>query len=276
MALRDRSSIPVLQSLQQLFQAAIQNPNQLNSRRVMANVCDNTGLDSGRRLGIYQQGYRLRLLECLRAEFPILARAFSPEWFELMATHFLACHPSMSTNLNDLSAQFPAFLQSDRPDKNEKRKDKAYDFLINLAEFERAKIETSRGRGSEEAEHVQFLEIDAMALSLGRVSLAGNVRIIKVKFDLLAYLNKESDVCLEFIERDQFIVVCRHDYRVNYIEILEWQYDLLRELQVNQNADAVIEIISRAHPHHSIDVLVSIFLTQLAMRGAFLGVAADR
>jgi len=274
MAVDDKAGDQVINTLQLLFQTAVQEPSNSSSASALAHIDQSSGLNIRQRLGIYQYGYSLRLLECMRAEYPLLATAFSPDWFDTMARHYLSTNPSISTNLNDLSSGFPAFLQRDRPDRDQLEKDKAYDFLINLAEFERAKIETSRGKGSEGSEVEQFLKIESSNLHLLKVHLAENVRVIKAKFDLLSYLKNATCENFNFVERDQYIVVCRENYHLSHFEVSDWQFDLVREFRCSSNVSKAIETVSQAYPSQPVYGLALIFLTQLAMNGA-LTVCSD-
>src|ERR1700722_3025480 len=67
------------------------------------------------RLAIYAKSYVLRLAECLRAEFPVLAAMVGPEVFNLFAGAYLGAHPSRSASLYDLGAGFADYLAATRP-----------------------------------------------------------------------------------------------------------------------------------------------------------------
>jgi hypothetical protein len=268
MLIDDKAAKKTLNSVQSLFLEAIQKPNEANSTRAVGHIHNGVGLNAGQRLGIYQRGYNLRLLECMRAEYPLLSNAFSADWFDQMALHYLLANPSCSTSLNDLSVGFPAFLRNDRPDKNQQEKVNAFDFLISLAEFERAKIETSRGKGSEGTDVEQFLSIETTDLNCLEVRLADNVRIVHAQFDLLSYLERVDSDQIDHIEHDQFIIVCRENYCLRYFEISAWQFDLVRELEGSRGIGGVIEGIAQAYPSQPIYGLAPVFLTQLAMKGA--------
>jgi len=67
------------------------------------------------RLEIYSGAYYARLLECLRAEYPIMAEAMGKELFDEFAVEYLQRHPSHSYTLNDLGGNFPKFLAETRP-----------------------------------------------------------------------------------------------------------------------------------------------------------------
>ena len=78
-------------------------------------------LSAPARLEIYARGYVLRLLECLRAEFPILLALVGDQVFEMFASSYVWSRPSRSSSLYALGAGFADFLQSTRPDSTQRR-----------------------------------------------------------------------------------------------------------------------------------------------------------
>lgn len=72
------------------------------------------------RLDIYRDAYRLRLIEVLGSDYPVLKSYAGDEWFEAAATGYIAAHPSVFRNVRWFGAAMPGFLrkqpgQPDRP-----------------------------------------------------------------------------------------------------------------------------------------------------------------
>lgn len=63
------------------------------------------------RLDIYRDAYRLRLIEVLGSDYPILKSYAGEEWFETIATDYIAAHPSVFRNVRWFGAAFPGFLR---------------------------------------------------------------------------------------------------------------------------------------------------------------------
>ncbi len=270
-------SMPTLEELQHLMQTAIQHPQRV--RGTFHNIINTSyGIGADQRLAIYQRGYILRLLECMRAEYPQLIKAFSADWFDTMAQHYLASHPSSSTNLNDLGARFPDFLQQDRPDKQESVQDDAFDFLISLATLERFRTETSRGKGSENADFNQFSLLETQPLDSLKIELAPNLRLLKSPFQLVDYLTQlnQSDNANnsspELIKQTQHIAICRENYRTQYFIVKPWQFDLLVLLQHNTNLNDVLQQINQQYADSAIYGFAPFFLLQAASKGCIRGV----
>lgn len=81
------------------------------------------------RLGIYGEGYFLRLLEALSAEFPALKKFMGQTNFEKMAYAYLESHPSHSFSVRYIGMRLPSFLATYDP---------ARPYLRELALFETA------------------------------------------------------------------------------------------------------------------------------------------
>ena len=67
------------------------------------------------RLDIYRDAYRLRLIEVLGNDYPVLKSFTGDEGFEAIATDYIAAHPSVFRNVRWFGAALPGFLR-ERPD----------------------------------------------------------------------------------------------------------------------------------------------------------------
>jgi hypothetical protein len=264
-----------LLSLQNWMQALIQQPH-LPRVGIEVVIGQSVGINAEQRLAIYQRSYTQRLLECMRAEYPLLIKAFSSDWFDMMAQRYLAAHPSSSTNLNDLGAGFVDFLQHDRPDKHQDDDVDAFDYLISLANLERYRTETNRGMGSENSDFDSFLLLESHDLETLNIELAPNVRLLRTPFQLLEslhYLNEDERPAL--VHQEQFIAVCRECYRTQYFKLKPWQFALLDMLRVNPNAREVITQIDKQYHDQAIYGFAPIFLQQAASKGCLLSVTCN-
>ena len=86
------------------------SPQEIES--VIAHSSHQTSVE---RLEIYANAYYARLLECMRHEYPIMAQAMGEELFDEFSVQYLHAYPSRSYTLNDLGADFAAFLAATHP-----------------------------------------------------------------------------------------------------------------------------------------------------------------
>ncbi|MDX6709751.1 MAG: hypothetical protein QOH96_767, partial [Blastocatellia bacterium] len=114
-------------------------------------VAETGGLSAQKRLGIYTNGYVLRLLECMRADFPGLRTFVGDAVFDAFARAYIIGEPPKSPSLYDLSAGFPSFLQETKPDVRslEPEITVLLDLPPEIARIERARAEVMRARGIE-------------------------------------------------------------------------------------------------------------------------------
>src|SRR5262249_39644731 len=96
-------------------------------------------LTATERLAIYGRAYRARLLECLRAEFPVLLHALGDSLFNRFASDYLEGNQSRSYTLAKLGERFPHYLRETRPDHDAPRdsRERWPDFIIDLATLAR-------------------------------------------------------------------------------------------------------------------------------------------
>ncbi|RLV10408.1 hypothetical protein CTZ27_04185 [Streptomyces griseocarneus] len=103
------------------------------------------------RLMVHQQGYRLRLLECMRSLHPGSAQLLGREIFDGFALDYLDAHPSRSPVLAGLSAGFAGHLARTRPDAAPGAEREGWiDLLIDLIRCERAFTDVLDAPGTED------------------------------------------------------------------------------------------------------------------------------
>jgi len=84
-------------------------------------------VEAAARLGVYRDAYRLRLLEALEADFPMLARHLGSDAFEALGRAYIESHPSGHFSLRWYGEALPEWLAAERSGRPE---------LAELAAFE--------------------------------------------------------------------------------------------------------------------------------------------
>ncbi|MFF4160225.1 DNA-binding domain-containing protein [Streptomyces sp. NPDC001678] len=126
-----------LAEIQRWMQAALLHPGRAEH---LEEVFTASGrMSAEERFRVYYRGYRLRLLGCLRGQYPAMVHLLGRELFDGFAMEYLDAHPSRSPTLDGLGAGFPDHLARTRPDAaSEGTPPEAWiDLLIDLARFER-------------------------------------------------------------------------------------------------------------------------------------------
>lgn len=188
------------------------------------------GASPAARMRVYADGYVLRLLDCLRADYPLLCKLLGDELFQFFARSYLGCHPPAAPSLYELGAGFADFLAASQAGQG----GDALQLPVALARLERARIEAGRAPGTEH---------DAGALALSPLDLLighdlwlrapGCLRLLMLETPILAYaesLAADRDPPPVPAPRSSLVAVTRKSYRIATVELSAWQYHLLSQL----------------------------------------------
>lgn len=85
--------------------------NRVNPERF---VTRGPRMSAAERLEVYRSAYRARLVECLRDDYPVLARTLGDDRFESLARAYIERHPSSSPNLNRFGGHVPRFVREQK------------------------------------------------------------------------------------------------------------------------------------------------------------------
>ena len=128
-----------LDVIQKWLQNALIFPGSASAQEIEQHLKPSAQLQSAQRLGIYQRSYYLRLLQCMREQFPALCHALGKQLFTDFARDYLQTYPSESYTLYELGRRFPVYLEQTRPDQSQPQqvRESWVDFMVDLASFER-------------------------------------------------------------------------------------------------------------------------------------------
>lgn len=205
--------------------------------------------DRRSRIGVYHHGYWMRLLECLRADYPMLGKLLGPSMFDLLARGYLAAWPSRSPSLHDLGEGFAAFLASSQPDPDavECR------LPVELARLERAHAEALRGEGVEAVEpepQDDWLTLLAVGEPLAAYRVPDCVRLLETSLPVHEYclvLAVEENAPPIPAPAACFLAVARAQWRVQCHELELWQWRMLHAMRQGASAgEALSEAMAAA------------------------------
>lgn len=245
-------------------------------------VADKRGLSAQERLRIYAGGYVLRLLECMRADFPALRGFVGDAVFDAFARAYIIGEPPKSKSLYDLGANFPRFLKETKPEgfALDEGLRVMLDLPPELARLERARAEVTRARGTEDdagrAEPLSPLAVFGEGLTLEATPC---LRLVEMKFPLVAFL-KSADRG-ERPEppppRRSFAAIGRSNWRVRVEEVAPWQFAFLEACARPTPLYAAVQSAARESGRETARVLaeVSIWLPA-AIELGYLRVSGER
>jgi hypothetical protein len=235
-------SAPPLSEVQAWFMTAMLTPGGVQRGLALASARHGlaehevlrTPAGSGSRLHVYADGYVLRLLECMRADYPVLCKVLGRELFDFFAKAYVWRHPSRSPTLYDLGAGFADFLAQSQPADASAEDAQRFAFPAQLARLERALAEASRAPGLEGA---AAGTVDALPLLSGAeatVVLAPCTRLLASSFALPAYWQQVAGAAEDAppapmpAAETTYIAIGRQHYRVGMHVLAPWQFHFLQ------------------------------------------------
>lgn len=181
------------------------------------------------RVGIYARGYVARVLDCLRAEFPVLRALAGDQVFDLFAQSYLAACPPRSPSLFDLGAGFADHLEATRP-RPVGPPDGPDALPAALARLERARLEVRVARGVEtDAAHRPLDPFGLMTTPDLVVRTPESLRLLRLAFalaDTVAAVDREEGPGVP-AAAETFYAVARAGYRVRVHVLAGWQHAFL-------------------------------------------------
>lgn len=237
-----------LKQIQSWFQSSIIRVEPINGRADEQSIensddistsCEQVILASSsmtahERLQIYKNAYILRLLECLREEFPVLRFAMGEQLFDDVATLYIHSYPSRSFTLTQLGAHLAEFLgeQKNRRANLDVATEPWVDFLCDLANFERTTTEVFDCIGPEYSS--QLFEDRLRAIPMARVgeahiAAADCLRQLVTQYPVHRYYSEIRNRGSSAIpsRRQCFLAIIRMDNNVRYYEISAAQHFVL-------------------------------------------------
>lgn len=185
------------------------------------------------RLAVYGNAYFARLLECLRAEFPVLLKTLGSETFDVFAAGYLQDVPSTSYTLGVLGRQFPEYLRENRPPRTDSETLDWADWVIDLATLERVRSEVFDGPGEERDTPRPVASLDSIPLEerpTARLQLTRSLRLLSLRFDVLDCFMEPTDdnpTAVPPAPSPCWVVVHRKDWRVRLTPLTREQFQLL-------------------------------------------------
>lgn len=193
------------------------------------------------RLSIYADGYVLRLLDCLQAEFPVLRQTMGLELFDFFARAYLWRHPSRSSTLYDLGAGFADFLAASQPQGQHASGAAILQFPIDLARLERARAEAGRAVGLENRTmqaQVPAGGFDGFGGLLGGAGpllllLPPCTRLLALSFPVRAFWEQAQAAGDKVLPpqpeaRAGLVAIARWNYRLSMHALEPWQFHFLQ------------------------------------------------
>ncbi|MBV9883068.1 MAG: putative DNA-binding domain-containing protein [Sphingomonadaceae bacterium] len=214
---------------------------------VKERIAGDARLRAEARFAIYAGGYRSRLLQTLREDYPALLLLVGDTVFGLFAESYIATQPPRHFSLYDYGAGFADHLEATRPQDG----GPLTALPAQVARLERARAEVQRAEGLERRPG-PLLTADAAMLPGLRLKLPDSVRLLRLDFDLLPLLDAADDGGKAIVpeQGESLVAVARSRWQVRAHRLRSWQLAWLEALgghgaEVQQAAAAAASMSGR-------------------------------
>jgi len=207
-------------------------------------VKTNETADVYTRLSVYTNGYVMRLLECLRADYPVVALFTGPESFHKFATAYLLWKPSASFTLYDLGKSFPEFLERLKPTNLPPEQDLLLQLPASLALLERARQEAILAAGTEQEDPSATIGIEDFLFYGIKVATPPCLRLLTLQFPVLP-VYKALQAALDYVlptSQTTYMAVSRKNYRLVMEELTAWQFIFLSHCHTSIDLSAAVKL----------------------------------
>ena len=165
-------------TLRQL-QRELQNHLLRDHSTIADAIVDSPPLPVAARLGIYADGYRVRLFEALDNTYPLLHRLLGDEVFAALSEAFVAAHPSVHRSIRWYGRELAEFLSHTPPHADQP-------ILAELAQLEWTLAEVFDAPNAEPASRAAFAAINPSAWSDLRFEFHPSLRRLPLRWNSAA------------------------------------------------------------------------------------------
>jgi hypothetical protein len=193
-----------------------------------ARIAGDARLGPEARFAIYAGGYRARLAETLREDYPALRLLVGETVFDLFARSYIEARPPRHFSLYDYGAGFADHLEATRPKQGG---GPLAALPAAVARLERARAEVQRAEGLERTPGPPLMADAAMLPGL-RLKLPDSVRLLRLDFDLLPPVEASDRGGKAVVPepRESLVAVARSGWRVRLHALEPWQHAWLERL----------------------------------------------
>jgi hypothetical protein len=184
------------------------------------------------RLGIYQHGYKARLVECLADDYPALKHALGEEPFEAMCHAYIEAHPSQSPSLNFFGREMSAFCVDP--------------FLSQLAALEWAMVETLHAPPAPVLSLDELSRVDPERWPGAVLTPSETLRLLRFEYPVNAYLQAFKDDEAPSIPRPSptAVAVYRQGWTIWRMDLTPPMASLLEALFAGSTLGDALESVS--------------------------------
>ncbi|MBV8938401.1 MAG: putative DNA-binding domain-containing protein [Alphaproteobacteria bacterium] len=189
-------------------------------------------------LRVYSEGYRVRLIQAVRTDYPAFAEILGEASFQALALDYIAAHPPAHFNLDRYPHGFAAYAQTRVPP-----------FAAELARLEGAIAEAFMAEAGAPLPPAALAGLSPEAFGALRLPLRGGVRLLAFAYPVHAWLEAQREgksAAANMEEKPNWLCVHRHRNEIRRTPLAAPAFALLMQLgQGLSVAEALDEVLAQ-------------------------------
>lgn len=239
-----------LKDLQKWMQSALIAPE---GAFAATRLSDSPRLTAAEGLAIYQRSYALRIAACMREQFPTLCHALGTDLFNDFVAEYIREAPPESYTLYDLGRRFPGFLQKNRTDSGADTPEPWFDFMVDLAQFERLVFTVFDSAGSED------MQLATATTPESALQVQPSLRIAQHRYPVAWYYHQIRDgQSPDIPQKEQCCVaVLRKNFQTTTFPVAPAHAVFLQAMCDGADVDKALCTVAQTYGHSYDDVATS-------------------
>lgn len=234
----------------------LQNLQAEIAEAIIMNDCHCEWLTPAANITIYQHNMQSALTKALEHCYPLLVKLIGKDFFLLTAKEYLACYPSLSSDLNDYGAYVSDFIANYAPLAD-------YIYLPEVAKFE-----WTCHRLARLAEHLSFdvckLEgLDKEQYPHLYFSLNPASDVLSFTYPILriiALCKNEIPGPIDMQAGETRLLIYRRQQHVSLVSLTMGEYHFLKALQANKALTTALDIALDKDPLFKLDEKLPVWI----------------
>lgn len=235
-----------------------------NAAKIASALKPHPRLSPEQQFAIYADGYRIRLLQAIRSDYPELIAYLGENIFDKLASGYIEKNPPTSYNLDFYPHKFASFISQNSSDV----------FVMELAILESAIAEVFMLPDSDALAADALTKLSPEELGETRLNLRTASHLLKFSTNANEWLTAErSGNSIEPKTTENFLLIYRHNNEVHRLPLSQAAYLLLAELLQGNTLNQALESIAAQSPEllQTIAENLQIWFAEWVGNGVFRG-----
>jgi len=236
-----------------------------NPEKIAPAIKAHPRLSPEQQFAIYADGYRIRLAQAVRSDYPALVAYLGDKVFDESALRYIEQNSPKSYNLDFYPHKFAEFLGNNSEDV----------FAVELAALESAIAEVFMLPDSEPLAPDALAKLSSEEFGEMILPLRKAAKLLSFSYDVNGWLNEQRAGNTRQLPEaaNQFLLVYRHNNEVQRLPVSEAGFALLKELATGKTVSDALDLVINKTPDYSEEITTNLqnWFAQWLVSGVFAG-----